>query len=109
VYRSPWFCSGQTFCLTSPNGKLVRLTPTELLIICLFSKKNETLLTKDDFSLALNKMNVQGFDKNLKVVVNRLKKKVLEETNVVFPLVNIRNVGYEFRGVLSSFLQEEDE
>ncbi len=103
IYQSPWFCSADHSSLTTPNGLIVALTPTEAVIMCLFSKKSGGTLTRDDFAVALQKTTVSGFDKNLKVIINRLRQKTLEKTAIELPLISVRNIGYRFNATLSSF------
>ncbi len=103
TYQPPWFCSVDSASLITPNGLRIALTPTETIIMCLFSKKSGVTLTRDDFAVALQKTTASGFDKNLKVIINRLRQKTLKTTSIELPLMSVRNVGYRFNTTLSSF------
>jgi DNA-binding response OmpR family regulator len=102
TYQSPWFCSIDHASLTTPNGVRISLTPTEVVMMCLFSKKSGATLTRDDFAVALQKTTASGFEKNLKVIINRLRQKTVKTTSIELPLISVRNVGYRFNAALSS-------
>lgn len=102
-YQSPWFCSSDNATLITPTGLSITLTPTESIIMCLFAKKSSAPLTRDDFAAALQKTTASGFEKNLKVIINRLRQKTLEIAAIELPLISVRNVGYRFNAILSSF------
>jgi len=102
-YQSPWFCSSDNATLMTPTGVSIALTPTESIIMCLFAKRSGAPLTRDDFAMALQKTTASGFEKNLKVIINRLRQKTLEIASIELPLISVRNVGYRFNAILSSF------
>jgi DNA-binding response OmpR family regulator len=103
TYQTPWFYSSDTATLMTPTGQAIALTPTESTIMCLFAKRSGSPLTRDDFATALQKTTAQGFEKNLKVIMNRLRQKTLEIAAIELPLTSVRNVGYRFNAILSSF------
>jgi len=104
--RTSWFCSKVSASLITPDELIVSLTPTEMRLMHELVTKSGQVVTRDDFAEALLKTNVFGFDKNLKVIVNRLKQKVLRQTGTELPIICVRNIGYRF-GVHISYLLED--
>jgi two-component system OmpR family response regulator len=99
--HSSWLCSREDASLITPEGFVVRLTPTESRLMCVFVEHLGQVVGRDAFAGVLLKTNVSGFDKNLKVIVNRLKQKVFAQTGVELPLKSVRNIGYRFTSRIS--------
>lgn len=105
IYQQPnehWSCCRLEHRLYSPEGRDVTLTPNELRIIEVIAAHGEApVIERQAFAIAFKRTNSEGFEKLLHVGVGRLRKKILDQCQVVFPLKSSRSIGYCFESKLA--------
>ena len=96
-----WSLDPVGWVLQAPSGVKVKLTRTQLGLTSNFVERPGIAVPKEEIILSLGG-NPDFYDpKRLEASVRRLKRKVLSETGMPFPLESVYGVGYSLKGFLS--------
>lgn len=91
---SRWRLEAGGWRLISPRGTIVALTAIEqCVLITLTSASNEPVL-RESLIQALNHSRYDCDPHRLEMIIHRLRRKVLSQTNEMLPLLTVRSKGY---------------
>ncbi|WP_240475881.1 response regulator transcription factor [Xanthomonas arboricola] len=92
-----WHLQDDGWCLFSPLGKAVVLTPSERsVLLCLWHGKGSLVGREALLATVGADMEIEIDPHRLDVLLHRLRLKVQERTGSALPLTAVRGVGYVF-------------
>lgn len=91
-----WILDRRKWELISPEGKHIKLTNLEQLIVEKLATNNGDVISKDDIAVALGySPSVYDF-RRLEVIIRRLRNKVKQALGIEIPLKTAHRRGYAF-------------
>ena len=95
-----WKLDGRRSVLTAPDGQLVELSPTDLLVMQCFLKAQGEVVSRDHISELLGYTSATDSDNSLHATIYRLRRRIEKVTPLAVPLQSQQKVGYQFRAPL---------
>ncbi|MEI7607029.1 MAG: response regulator transcription factor [Rhodospirillaceae bacterium] len=94
--QEEWRLDSLGWRLTAPNGRAVRLTQSELMVLKSLMERPGSPVTRAALAEVLG-FNASSFDpRRLEIMIRRLRKKIAEEAGVEAPIETAHGVGYAF-------------
>lgn len=90
-----WSYDPVSWQLLAPNGKGVKLTASEAILVTLLLETPGSAVSRDRIAAAMPRPR-DGSDRSLDTLVKRLRKKVVTSTSADFPIKVVYGVGYSF-------------
>ncbi len=91
-----WCLDATTGFLTTPAGREIRLSLSELQLLGNLMKKPEETSVHNELSRALGMMPEEFNKHRIEVILSRLREKVRRETGANLPVFSKRGLGYMF-------------
>lgn len=91
-----WSINSVKWTLHSPDGRLVKLTHSELLILSTLAQRAGEAVSRDELAQALGHNPLVYDPRRLEILVRRLRTKVGEVMESVLPLDTVHGRGYVF-------------
>ncbi|RDS85668.1 DNA-binding response regulator [Dyella psychrodurans] len=91
---SRWRLEAGGWRLVSPRGKIVALTAIEQCVLTTLTCASEEPVTRESLIQALNHNRYDCDPHSLEMIIHRLRRKVLSQTNETLPLLTVRSKGY---------------
>ena len=95
-----WKLDGRRSVLTAPDGQLVELSPTDLLVMQCFLKAQGEVVSRDHIRELLGYTSATDSDNSLHATIYRLRRRIERVTPLAVPLQSQQKVGYQFRAPL---------
>ena len=95
-----WKLDGRRSVLTAPDGQLVELSPTDLLVMQCFLKAQGEVVSRDHIRELLGYTSATDSDNSLHATIYRLRRRIEKVTPLAVPLQSQQKVGYQFRAPL---------
>ena len=95
-----WKLDGRRSVLTAPDGQLVELSPTDLLVMQCFLKAQGEVVIRDHIRELLVYTCAADSDNSLHATIYRLRRRIEKVTPLAVPLQSQQKVGYQFRAPL---------
>lgn len=96
--RTTWVLSKSTQNILSPGGQAQDLTHSEFTLLNILAEKSGEPVDRQTLCVALGRPPLGPDDRNLDVLVSRLRKKFSAADGDTLPLRSARNIGYIFYG-----------
>lgn len=96
-----WSLDDTAWHLAAPNGRTAPLTANETTFLAVLTACTGTTVGRADIAAALGWRDDGQTDSRLASLVNRLRRKVEQDTGFPLPVRAIRTVGYAFIGPLA--------
>ena len=94
--RMEWQLNPLGWQLTAPNGCSVRLTRSELTVLKILVERPGSPVTRTVIGVALGYNGTDHDPRRLEIMIRRLRKKILDETNMDAPIETAHGIGYAF-------------
>ncbi|MEG0920705.1 MAG: response regulator transcription factor [Comamonas sp.] len=95
-----WKLDSRRNILTAPDGQLVELSPTDLLLMECFLKAAGEVVSRDQIRELLGYSSEAESDNSLHATIYRLRRRIEKVTPLAVPLQSQQKVGYQFRAPL---------
>ena len=95
-----WKLDSRRSVLTAPDGQLVELSPTDLLVMQCFLKAQGEVVSRDHIRELLGYSSATDSDNSLHATIYRLRRRIEKVTPLAVPLQSQQKVGYQFRAPL---------
>ena len=95
-----WKLDSRRSVLTAPDGQIVDLSPTDLLVMQCFLKAEGEVVSRDHIRDLLGYTNAADSDNSLHATIYRLRRRIEKVTPLAVPLQSQQKVGYQFRAPL---------
>ena len=95
-----WKLDARRSVLTAPDGQIVDLSPTDLLVMQCFLKARGEVVSRDHIREVLGYTQAGDSDNSLHATIYRLRRCIEKATPVAVPLQSQQKVGYQFRAPL---------
>ena len=86
--------------LTAPDGQIVDLSPTDLLLMECFLQAQGEVVSRDQIRDLLGHSSAADSDNSLHATIYRLRRRIEKVTPLAVPLQSQQKVGYQFRAPL---------
>jgi len=96
VVQKPWQLNTLNWTLESPDGKAMRLTHSERVVLGELAAVPGQGVSRADLSVALGHDTTPTDLKRLEILVHRLRTKVKSQLDLVLPLETVHGHGYAF-------------
>lgn len=97
-----WQLNTVTWTLTARNGKTVRLSRSEALLLNALAASPGETLDRDSLIRALGKSPTSYDPRRMEILVRRLRNKVKTETGDELPLTTVHGLGYAFTAAIAA-------
>ena len=94
---SRWRLEADGWRLVSPRGQVVALTAIEQCVLNTLSATSDEPVSRESLIQALNHNLYDCDPHRLEMVIHRLRRKTLSQTNEMLPLLTVRSQGYMLR------------
>jgi len=94
--QQPWRLSTLNWTLESPDGKSMRLTHSERVVLGELAAVPGQAVSRADLAVALGHDTTPADLKRLEILVHRLRTKVKTQFDLVLPLETVHGHGYAF-------------
>ena len=91
---SRWRLEADGWRLVSPRGKIVALTAIEQCVLTTLTSTSDEPVPRESLIQALNHSRYDCDPHRLEMIIHRLRRKVLSQTNEMLPLLTVRSKGY---------------
>ena len=91
---SRWRLEADGWRLVSPRGKIVALTAIEQCVLTTLTSTSDEPVSRESLIQALNHSRYDCDPHRLEMIIHRLRRKVLSQTNEMLPLLTVRSKGY---------------
>ncbi|MBF0333272.1 MAG: response regulator transcription factor [Alphaproteobacteria bacterium] len=96
VAKPSWRLDPLTWRLTASNGREVRLTQSELIVLKTMTQVPGELVSRTAVIESLG-YQAAGYDpRRLEILIRRLRNKIAEETGLDVPIETVHGLGYAF-------------
>ncbi len=95
-----WKLDARRSVLTAPDGQIVDLSPTDLLVMQCFLKARGEVVSRDHIREVLGYTQAGDSDNSLHATIYRLRRRIEKVTPLAVPLQSQQKVGYQFRAPL---------
>ena len=95
-----WKLDSRRSVLTAPDGQIVDLSPTDLLVMQCFLKAQGEVVSRDHIRELLGYTSATDSDNSLHATIYRLRRRIEKVTPLAVPLQSQQKVGYQFRAPL---------
>ncbi|MBB6578369.1 two-component system OmpR family response regulator [Comamonas odontotermitis] len=95
-----WKLDSRRSVLTAPDGQIVELSPTDLLLMECFLRAQGEVVSRDQIRDLLGHNNAADSDNSLHATIYRLRRRIEKVTPLAVPLQSQQKVGYQFRAPL---------
>ena len=95
-----WKLDSRNSILTAPDGQIVDLSPTDLLLMECFLKAQGEVVSRDHIRELLGYSSTSDSDNSLHATIYRLRRRIERVTPMAVPLQSQQKVGYQFRAPL---------
>lgn len=95
-----WKLDNRRSVLTAPDGQIVELSPTDLLLMECFLRAQGEVVSRDQIRDLLGHNNAADSDNSLHATIYRLRRRIEKVTPLAVPLQSQQKVGYQFRAPL---------
>ena len=86
--------------LTAPDGQIVELSPTDLILMECFLNAQGAVVTREQIRELLEGTSAADSDNSLHATIYRLRRRIERVTPLAVPLQSQQKVGYQFRAPL---------
>lgn len=97
-----WRLDAARSLLTAPDGAMVELSATDLLLMECFLQARGEIVTRDQLRLRLGHLAAAESDNSLHATIYRLRRRIERATPMAVPLQSQQRVGYVFRAPLDA-------
>ncbi len=94
-----WVLDTVGWTLLAPDGQSVRLTATENTFVGALIESAGLPCTREDLASILSRRQTQFDNRHLDAVASRLRRKILDQTNIDPPIKSVYGIGYSFSAV----------
>lgn len=91
-----WRLDHREWLLFAPNGKFLKLTSSELILMKMLTQAQGEVVSKDNIADKLFKQSVANPDERIAVLISRLRSKVETTLGYSLPIKAVHQVGYVF-------------
>lgn len=91
-----WRMTLDNWCLVAPNGTQVPLSASERSVLEVLMREPERPVSREGLIVALGHDPEYYLPHRLDMLISRLRRKVLTQTNTALPLKAVRGVGFAF-------------
>ena len=95
-----WKLDNRRSVLTAPDGQIVELSPTDLLLMECFLKAAGEVVSRDQIRELLGYSSEADSDNSMHATIYRLRRRIEKVTPLAVPLQSQQKVGYQFRAPL---------
>jgi len=95
-----WKLDSRRSVLTAPDGQIVELSPTDLLLMECFLRAQGEVVSRDQIRDLLGHSSSADSDNSLHATIYRLRRRIEKVTPLAVPLQSQQKVGYQFRAPL---------
>ena len=95
-----WKLDNRRSVLTAPDGQIVELSPTDLLLMECFLKAEGEVVSRDQIRELLGYSSEADSDNSMHATIYRLRRRIEKVTPLAVPLQSQQKVGYQFRAPL---------
>ena len=95
-----WKLDSRRSVLTAPDGQIVDLSPTDLLVMQCFLKAEGEVVSRDHIRELLGYTSATDSDNSLHATIYRLRRPIEKVTPLAVPLQSQQKVGCQFRAPL---------
>ena len=95
-----WKLDSRHSVLTAPDGQIVELSPTDLLLMECFLRAQGEVVSRDQIRDLLGHSSSADSDNSLHATIYRLRRRIEKVTPLAVPLQSQQKVGYQFRAPL---------
>lgn len=95
-----WRLDSRRSVLTAPDGQIVELSPTDLLLMECFLQAQGEVVSRDQIRDLLGHSSAADSDNSLHATIYRLRRRIEKVTPLAVPLQSQQKVGYQFRAPL---------
>ncbi|MNV60442.1 DNA-binding response regulator CreB [compost metagenome] len=95
-----WKLDSRRSVLTAPDGQIVELSPTDLLLMECFLQAQGEVVSRDQIRDLLGHSSSADSDNSLHATIYRLRRRIEKVTPLAVPLQSQQKVGYQFRAPL---------
>lgn len=99
--HSTWVYDKHARQLTTPEGNVVELSPTDALLIERFVSAGTNLVTHEQIRETLGISSSEESDNTLHAAIYRLKRRIERSTDIPAPLQSQSRAGYVFKGEIA--------
>lgn len=97
--RQAWRFDCTAWALTAPSGRTLRVSQAEHQILqCLIASAGQ-VVPRQQVLAALGSEYVEVYNRNLDMMISRLRRKVRDRCGMALPVHSARGIGYVFTGV----------
>ncbi len=93
-----WQLCHSTWCLLSPSGEKIELTGKEYELVKWVANARGKIIQRKQLLATLNYVDDEYGMRALNALLHKLRKKILKQTSLEFPLHTQHAVGYSFSG-----------
>ncbi len=93
---SGWRIDRATWLLHAPQGSHVKLTGSEMAIMCALARQPGVTVPRDDLIVELGCKPDSYDPRRMEILVRRLRNKVIDQTGEILPLETVHRQGYAF-------------
>lgn len=91
-----WKLNAVNWSLLSPNGRTVKLTQSETMLLNALASQPGQTVQKDALVRALGHVPAAYDFRRMEILVRRLRNKVAKQTSIQLPLETVHGLGYAF-------------
>ena len=91
-----WVLDTVTWTLLAPDGQAVKLTATENTFVSALIANPGAPRSREELASILSRRQTQFDNRHLDAVVSRLRRKILDQTDMEPPIKSVYGVGYSF-------------
>ncbi|WP_048647097.1 response regulator transcription factor [Nitratireductor soli] len=94
-----WVLDAVGWTLLAPDGQAVKLTATENTFVGALIANAGQPCAREDLASILSRRQTQFDNRHLDAVASRLRRKILDQTNIDPPIKSVYGIGYSFSAV----------
>ncbi len=94
-----WVLDAVGWTLLAPDGQAVKLTATENTFVGALIANAGQPCAREDLAGILSRRQTQFDNRHLDAVASRLRRKILDQTNIDPPIKSVYGIGYSFSAV----------